>query len=224
MKTLYWTACAAGVLAALSCSQAANATSCGTGCSFTDDTTTLPTAFVSQPTPLLTNPPVNFIQNTTTSTSGVQLSPYFGTADNGDTYSVLNSGGGANPASATYSLVGGTTVVSFLWGSPDSYNSVELFSSPNGSGTPIGMLDGDLLTPKSPGSGFDYVTITDLSGIGSIELLDAGTAAFEFADITNVSTTLSGTPIPGALPLVAGGLGLIGLLRRRKQQAASVPA
>ena len=63
-----------------------------------------------------------FSDDQTTSTQNVQLSPYAGTGDNGDQFSVLDSGlgGGTADSTATYNQGSGlnTTVFSFLWDRP----------------------------------------------------------------------------------------------------------
>ena len=114
-----------------------------------------------------------------------------------------------------------TTVFSFLWGSPDSYNTVNFYSGALGSGTLIASISGSALTHDTPGSGFDFVTFTATGGtIGSVVLEDAGSAAFEYADQT-LGTNGAQTPLPAALPLFAGGLGLVALFSRRRKQNKS---
>jgi hypothetical protein len=65
--------------------------------------------------------------------------------------------------------------------------------------------------------------IADYVGIGSsgdTDFLDlGGNSSFEFATIAST------TPLPAALPLFAGGLGLLGMFaRRRKQKASAIAA
>jgi hypothetical protein len=134
-------------------------------------------------------------------------------------------GGGIPDSTATYNQATGTDVFSFLWGSPDSYNTVNFYSGVSGGGTLIASISGSALHDDTPGSGYDFVTFTASGGtIGSVILEDAGSAAFEYADQT-LSGTTAETPIPAALPLFAGGLGLVALFsRRRKQNKASAVA
>jgi hypothetical protein len=74
---------------------------------------------------------------------------------------------------------------------------------------------GTNLNPPA-GAGAQLVTFA-FNGldITSVVLIDSGTAAFEYSNVQF-------TPIPAALPLFAGGLGLMGLLGRRRKQKGLV--
>ena len=143
---------------------------------------------------------------------------------------------GCPNCSATYSAGPlGTNTLSFLWGSPDSYNTLtfldqsgHVIGSITGTGITTGSatfnaLDG-LITPQT--YGHDKVTFTD-SGLFYAVVLSSTTNAFEFADLSfgRTFTDLQKTPLPAALPLFAGGVGLISLLaRRRKRNTAAISA
>jgi hypothetical protein len=177
-----------------------------------NDTTTLPaTDFITDPY----SDSGNFILSTTGSIPDVQASPW---GNSTSAYSVLNSGGGPDPSTATYNMAADTTTFSFLWGSPDSYNTVDFYSGADGTGMLEGSYTGTssgISPPATPGSGFDFVSFAATGGtIGSVELLDYSTAAFEYSDV-------SATPLPNALPLFVGGLGLMALLIRRKERKNS---
>lgn len=171
------------------------------------------------PTPVSGAGPV-FSQSVTGSISNVELSPYaFNTGPGADgtlaqtnaAYSVLDAGGGAQ-SDAIYNL--NSSSFTLLWGSPDSYNEVEFFTGADAGGTLIAEFNGTDLTcytTTCTDTGFDLTTFTASGGlIGSVELIDTGTQAFEYG---------IETPLPAALLPFATGLVLIGFsARRRKRQ------
>jgi len=138
---------------------------------------------------------------------------------------------GCADCSATY-YAGplGANTLSFLWGSPDAYNTLTFLDKNGnvvGSITGIGATTGPatfnavdgLITPQT--YGHDLVTFSDTDLFYSV-VLSSTTNAFEFADL---SMSLTSTPLPGALPLFASGLGVVGLfLRGRKKKAAALAA
>ena len=161
-----------------------------------------------------------FAQGVVGSISDVTLSPYaFNT--NGTTNTPYNviSEGSAGSGSATYNLSGSNSFL-FLWGSPDSYNTVTFYSGANATGTNVGSFSGSDLTCYSStcaDTGWAEALFTDSTGtFGSVVLANSGEAAFEFG-IGKFSTAL-GTPLPGTLALFAGGLGLLGFVGSRKRR------
>ena len=76
------------------------------------------------------------------------------------------------------------------------------------------------ILPNGPGSGYRYYDFfydSSLGGIGGENVL-----LNLFTDCASCDPPLSSTPLPAALPLFAGGLGLVGLLAcRRKRKAAA---
>jgi hypothetical protein len=124
-------------------------------------------------------------------------------------------------ASATYTFTT-TNTLSILWGSPDTYNSLEFLLS----GTPIETFTGGDLAIQT--YGHDQVDFTDTVGLFNEVILTSQANAFEFADLTSgPGVTVAPTPIPGALPLFATGLGALGMLgwrRKKKNQPLRIAA
>jgi hypothetical protein len=166
----------------------------------------------------------SFHQDVTGNNATTTLDPYNGT--NGATLALQYSaiGPGFTAGSATYNI--GSSSVTVLWGSPDTYNEMEFFSAANAGGTLLDAINCSALTATGcSSSGYDLVTFSfsPSTVIGSIVMEDPGTLgsspanqSFEYDVVT------SATPLPAALPLFAGGLGLMGLLGRRKKRKQQV--
>lgn len=192
---------AATVLALYTFNQSAKATTVSIG---SQDTSSLPTGVVLAPS----STTGSFDLSVTGSIPDVYLSPF---GDSTTPYSVLSPGNlPTGPSSATFSFGANSTItsVSLLWGSPDSYNSVEFFDT---LGNLITTFSGNSLTPPSPGDGFDYITFVATGGtIGSMVLLDSGQAAFEYDSVDP-------TPLPTTLSLLATGLAILGFFAYRRK-------
>jgi len=121
-------------------------------------------------------------------------------------FNVLGNGA-ANVATLTLASV--RTSLSFLWGSPDTYNTVTLF---NGSDS-FAVVLANLLLPNAPavGSGATFVTISGFS-FDRVEFA-TNLPAFELSNIAAV-------PLPAGGLLLIGALGGLAALRRRKALAA----
>ena len=113
-------------------------------------------------------------------------------------------------ASATYDFGSSRTLLSLLWGSPDSYNTLKFFFE----GAPVGSVGGSDIVSNpgfefSSGSGYGFVTVTGLT-FDSVTF-KSGSNAFEFAG-------LSAVPLPGAVWLFGSFLlGLAGYNSRKRR-------
>jgi hypothetical protein len=153
-----------------------------------------------------------FTQTTAGSIGGVQRSPFANPLTN---YSAISNNAVFTAGSATYNYAAGLTSFSFLWGSPDQYNTVKFFSGQGGTGSVEGTFTGSSLTDPFKHIGYDLVTFLATGGtIGSVVLSDSGQPAFEYSNVT-------ATPLPAALPLFASALGIGGFFAAwRKKKAA----
>lgn len=196
-KRLYVAAAAAVGLATCVATSGASASTI----TFTQNQVTVPADFITTPTMTSGNYTV------TSGSNNYQSSPF---PNQISPYSCLSCGTPAVAGTATYDLPVGSTGFSIFWGSPDSYNSIEFFDG----GTLLDTVTGTDLNPPA-GSGHNLVDFSfNGQTVTSVVLADNGTQAFEYSDV-------SLTPIPAALPLFMGGLGLIGLLTRRRKRQVS---
>jgi hypothetical protein len=126
-----------------------------------------------------------------------------------------NNNGGGNSASFTPVL--GAQWVSFLWGSPDPYNSLTVNTNA-GSQTFLASTLG--LTATGDRSQANYVTFRVAGAATAITSLrfDSSQQAFEFSNIN------SAVPEPGTYAMLLSGLMAVGFVaRRRRAQSAGEP-
>jgi hypothetical protein len=139
-------------------------------------------------------------ENVTGSVSGVRRSPWEGTALAATgVYSSVSGN-----ATATYQFSGAMKSVSFLWGSPDTYNDLDFVLG----GSVVGTVNGAAIQPPVA-VGAKYVT---LSGVGAFDsvIFKSSQNAFEFANLTTTAV-----PLPAAVFLLGGAVAGLGALRRR---------
>lgn len=154
---------------------------------------------------------------TFTSTSGFVSTPISGSVTNvrlapftvGDGfYSVISRGG-----IATINFGAGVSTFSFLWGSPDTYNFVDIatdnFGSTTYTGTMLGSLGGFSANGSNANTRLFTISGTDGTLINALTFRATG-IAFE------VAAAPSPVPLPAAAWLLLSGLVSLGLVGRRR--------
>lgn len=129
---------------------------------------------------------------------------------------VLGGGSATFTAAANPSFVTGGDSFSFIFGSPDSYNTVSFSLG----GVAVGSVTGSSPLFTSPGVGY-YVTT--VSGIGNY---DAVTFASSTNSIEFATFNVSSVPLPAGLPMFGGAILVLGgfAMVRRARVGARVNA
>jgi len=175
-----------------------------------------PGVATTNPTAISTSGTV--LYNLSGSVSGQWRSPFESTPHPSLLYTSVQGG-----SSGLWTFGGFMDSLSLIWGSPDNYNTIEFFSDLAGTLSLGSVSNGSIIPPGPNAIQNALVTITAIGFFQSVRI-SSGQNAFEFSNLTaSCDNCAPGeTPIPGALPLFAGGLGVIGLLTRRyrRKQAA----
>ncbi len=156
---------------------------------------------------------------TTGSLSGIRAQP-FGSTGN---YATVGPSDGS-PGILNLSSFGDIDWISFIWGSIDDYNKLEVL---NAAGTVIASWTGSAVAAPANGNQSDpeknrlvKITFTDADRANVDRLRFSSTSnAFEFDNVA-----VQAVPEPGTWMMMILGFGLVGGFMRRKGQASFRPA
>ena len=127
--------------------------------------------------------------------------------------------------SALLDLGAGYDNLSFYWGSIDTYNSVEFFTGAGGSGTSLGVVNGNMI-PGATADGTQISTANNRrvffdfgSDLAQSVRFTSTQIAFELDSIGT-----DAVPEPAVWGTMLAGFGLVGVTLRRRRQVLSVAA
>lgn len=143
--------------------------------------------------------------------------------DNVDGAVLLNENG---PGTAARTLTGLTPntqyLLSFLYyGDNRPGQTWGLHVDVNGS--ILDLSDTDKVAGTNPGTIATLLFLSDPTGVALLSFAQTTPGGSEASPIID-DVQVSATPIPAALPLLAGGLGMLGLLARRRKRKAALAA
>lgn len=161
-------------------------------------TTVLPNAAV--PNPFATSIIGTVGENVTTSVAGLRRSPWQGTPHAGSPFTAVAGG-----ATAIYSFGQDADSFSFLWGSVDRVNTIQLFDD----GALVDTISGALFRPRGS-AGIPFLTVAVTNVLFDELRFSSGGNSFEYANLS-----VSEVPLPAGFVLLVSALGGLVLLRRR---------
>jgi hypothetical protein len=151
--------------------------------------------------PLATTKSGNVEENVAGTVGGIRLSPGAGSAD-----AATNVFTAVEIGFAEYAFNTLKNSLSFVWGSPDNFNSVEFYRGGNLIDTVIGTGDGkNVALPTAT-----FTAIGDGLGFDAVRFVSAR-KSFEFGNVS-----VAAIPVPAAGLLLLTAVGGIAALRRRK--------
>lgn len=159
------------------------------------------------PSTITALPSLTSLNSSGTIVTNAGTSPYVNTS-----YAGVENWYGLDTGSITLNYGKTLNSFSFLWGTPDAFNSVLLYAG----STLVATINGaDYLNASGAGFWGNNYTTLSLAGLGvtSVKLASAG-QYFEVADISAVAAVPG--PIAGAGLLPSLGLGGLALWRRRR--------
>jgi hypothetical protein len=122
---------------------------------------------------------------------------------------------------ATVSFSGGIDSIGLYWGSIDTYNAIAFYSG----NTLLETVAGSALPPangnQSAAGTNTYITLSLNQQFNRV-VFTSTQRAFEFDNMAwgYFRENQTPVPLPGALAMLCGGLGVVGLLARRRRRTA----
>jgi hypothetical protein len=116
-------------------------------------------------------------------------------------------GGTANPAVLELDAL--SKSISLFWGSPDSYNNLELYKG----GSLVGTINGAQFTNQAIEASFVTISADSFADtFDTVKFYSVGANAFEFSNLN-----IAPVPLPASGLLLIGGMGLLAAARRKRK-------
>lgn len=114
----------------------------------------------------------------------------------------------------------GVSYVGFLWGSPDSYNTVTFFGQSNNK---LGEFSGTQAGAQTLGRGSTYFNFyADGSDLVGKVTFSSSTGYGNAFETDNFAYSVSAVPEPESYAMMLAGLGLMGFIARRRNKSTSI--